>query len=230
MISNKFYGITQASNGALTLAYIGTLLLLHRVMNALNYVASPTIPEPAHEIAQYPTEGVAKIVDQGNPLCEQDRLGTSAYRVDACCSSTRTSARHIPAHRDNARSSATTLPNEPSSGAARHYLLPPSKYPFCLQTLHICPGDTTSGHRPRMHPSNTASPWEPHRPSLEWLAECAPTPLCNPGNNAFAGLRSSGCRSCFFVADKGKQFIHLGSFDFLGYRRFWQAGRTGLYP
>ena len=174
--------------------------------------------------------GVAKIVDQGNPLCALDKQDIAAYRVDAGYSSRRTSAMHIPVHRDNARNISMTWPTEPGSDATRHCLLPPSRYRFCLQTLHICPGDTTSGHRHRMHPSNTVWLWEPHQPSLEWLAECAPRPLCNPGNSACAGLRSSGCRSCFFVADEGEQFIHLGSFDFLGYRRFWQAGGTGLHP
>ena len=176
------------------------------------------------------SSGVAKIVDQGNPLCGLDKQDSAACRVDVGCSSRRTNARHIPAHRDNAKSIETLLPGVPGSGATRHCRLPPNRYRSCLPKLHICPSDTTDGYRHRKHPSNTAWLWEPHRPTLGWPAECAPRPLCNPGNSAFAGLRWSGCRSCFFVADKGEQFIHLGVFDFLGYRHFRYPGGAGLHP
>jgi len=122
------------------------------------------------------------------------------------------------------------LPGERGNDEVLHYPLLPSKSLTCLARLHNDQSDTRVTHRSRKHHCNTTWPSAHHQRRSEDHPGYVPRRSSSPRNSAWPDLRSSGGRSCFFLADEGEDLIQLSVFYLLWHRRGWQEFRMSLGP
>jgi hypothetical protein len=133
-------------------------------------------------------------------------------------------------HKDNEKNNVTCERGEPSNDGVRHYRLRRNKYLPCLLKLHIDRGDTRATDMHQNHRCSTTLLLAPDQQLVGWLLGYAPRPRPNPKYSGFCGRQRSECRFCFFITDKGEDFVHLGFANFGWNRRIGQRFCRIGYP
>ena len=118
----------------------------------------------------------------------------------------------------------------PNNGATQHYTLPQSKSLLFHRKLHTVQSDTKVADRLHRHHCETVWLWVLHLPLPVWLVGYDAKRSSNLKSNAFLDQQASRDRFCFFLADKGEQFIHFCCAHFVWHGRFWQTSRMCLDP